>query len=395
MQAGPGTNERELTWLAVLFVLAGLGIRASGLSFVSFDMKDWLIGWYDQIATDGFRALREPFSNYTPPYLYLLALATTTASFLPKVAAIKLISIFFDLCNAFVVFRILKIKYAQGATALLGAAGFLLLPTIFLNSAFWGQADSVYTFFLLVCLYYLIMKQPLAAMIFLGIAFSFKALPIFLAPFLLLLAVRKHIPWWSFGIIPLVYALMMIPAWLTGRPFLDLMTIYLSQADEYNGLSMHAPTLYNFIPAEFYAPALWIGSVLTVLVIAFWVWVYTRKIKDFTPEVILLCALASAALVPFFLPKMHDRYFYLADVLSFLVAFYVPRLWYLAVGYQIVSGMAYSMFLLPSVLTIKRRAADTVLGSAGIVNTLVMGLLFWAQWREIRSINASARSKPT
>jgi Gpi18-like mannosyltransferase len=384
------TSKNSPHWLAwgisLIMILAGIGIRISGLGFVSFDMKDWLLLWYDKIATDGFMSLREPFSNYTPPYLYLMALATTFGSILPRVAAIKLISILFDVGNALIVYRILRLKYPQGAIAVLGASGFLLLPTVFLNSAFWGQADSIYTFFLLGCLYYLMKDRPLPAILLLGIGFAFKAQVIFLAPLLLLLTVRKRIPWFYFGLVPLVYILMMIPAMLTGRPFWDVMTIYIAQGSVYGGLSMHAPTLYVFVPDAFNTPALIGGFLLSAIVTSAWVWVYARRVGEFTPGAILICALASVAILPFFLPKMHDRYFYLADVLSFIVVFYFPRLWYLALGYQIVSGMAYSIFLIPSVMPMKRRVADVILSWSAIVNTLVMGLVLLAQWRSTGKI---------
>ncbi len=383
MQAPQNSNRWITNGIAGILVLAGLVIRISGLEFVSFDMKDFLVHWYDIIAADGFASLREPFSNYTPPYLYLLTLATTSESFLPKVAAIKLISIFFDLCNAFVIFKILKIKYPEGSTALLGASSFLLLPTIFLNSAVWGQADSIYTCFLLACLYFLMKDRPLLAIIFLGISFAFKAQAVFLTPLLLLLTLRKRIPWYYFGIVPLVYILLMLPAVLTGRPFMDLMTIYIDQAGKYTGLSMHAPTLYVFIPEGFYTPALVGGFLITAAVVGAWLWMYTRKIREFTPGVILICALVSVAILPFYLPKMHDRYFYLADVFSFLVVFYFPRYWFLAVGYQVVSGMAYSLFLVPSVIPLKRRIADPIIYGSAILNVIVMSLALWAQWRVV------------
>jgi Gpi18-like mannosyltransferase len=375
-------KQRTVYVAAAAMILAGLGIRISGLGFISFDMQDWLLPWYDQLAAGGFMALREPFSNYTPPYLYLLLLATAVGSFLPKVAAIKIISILFDLFNALVVFKIIKIKYPAGSIPLLGASGFLLLPTVFLNSAFWGQADSIYTFFILTCIYFLLKHRPLIALIFLGISFSFKAQAVFLAPFLLLLTIRKRTAWIQFAVIPLVYMLMMIPASLTGRPLMELMTIYIDQTDVYGGLSMHAPTLYVFIPQKWYQPALLTGILVTLIVVCAWVWTYARRIKEFTHEIVLLCALASVAIAPFFLPKMHDRYFYLADVLSFIVAFYIPRLWVVALGYQVVSGMAYSIFLIPSIIPIKRRVTEAILNWSAIVNTFVMALVLWKQWKK-------------
>jgi Gpi18-like mannosyltransferase len=370
---------------AAAMALAGLGLRLAGLPFESYDMTDWLLPWYDALAAGGYQALGEAFSNYTPPYLYLLLLATATQGLLPKIAAIKLVSILFDLGNALLVHRILKLKYPSGPAALLGAAGFLLLPTPLLNSAYWGQADSIYTFFLLGCLYWLLRNRPWPAFVFLGIAFAFKAQAVFLAPLLLLLTIRRRIPWLAYLVIPGVYFIMMLPAIVAGRGLLDVMTVYVSQAGEYGALSMHAPTLYVFAPESWHDLALALGLGLALLAAAAWVWHYSRNLKELTPEALLFCALVSVALVPFCLPKMHDRYFYLADVLSFLLAFYIPRLWYLAAGYQIVSLMAYSIFLLPSVMTIKRRTGDAILYGSAIVNTLLMALVLWRQWSEQRT----------
>src|ERR1044071_5927741 len=81
---------RWLVWILVpVFILTGILLGQNGLRFVSFDMADFLIGWYDKLARNGFSELRTSFSNYTPPYLYLLFLMTKTAGFLPKVTAIK------------------------------------------------------------------------------------------------------------------------------------------------------------------------------------------------------------------------------------------------------------------------------------------------------------------
>jgi len=42
---------------------------------------------------------------------------------------------------------------------------------------------------------------------------------------------------------------------------------------------------------------------------------------------------------------MHDRYFYPADVFSFVVVIFNPELWLLPVFYQFISVLAYSVFL--------------------------------------------------
>jgi Gpi18-like mannosyltransferase len=382
------TLPNWLPWILVpIFVFIGIGLRFAGRKFLSIDMHLFLLDWYDQLAKNGFSALREPFSNYTPPYLYLLFLVTKTAGLISKVSAIKLLSTCFDFLDAFWVYKILKIRFPQGAMAAVGASGFLLLPTVVLNSAYWGQADAIYTFFILACIYFLMKERPLLAMIFLGISFAFKAQAAFLAPLIFLLVLKKKIPWFYIVIIPVIYVLMMIPAALAGRSLVDLLKIYISQAETYPELSLHAPNLYLFFPSHVHSPALvLIGLLITAIVALAWIWVSMEKIHAITPPVILLCALTSVAFMPFFLPKMHERYFYLADVLSFLMAFYFSRGWLLAVGYQLVSGLPYALFLLSSLMRIKPVVAGNVLISAMFINIALMGFIFSNQWKLTNAI---------
>jgi hypothetical protein len=83
--------------------------------------------------------------------------------------------------------------------------------------------------------------------------------------------------------------------------------------------------------------------------------------------------LTSVALVPFILPKMHDRYFFPADVLSFAVAVLNPELWFIPILYQLISGTAYTAFLLGAPMGVVMLAA--------IVNTVTLIYLLWKQYR--------------
>lgn len=368
-------------WVLVpLFILAGVSLRLASLGFFSADMPIFL-DWYDHLARGGFGALREPFSTYTPSYLYLLFLVTQTAGFVPEVTAIKLIPIAFDFLSAFLVYKILNLRYPGGVTAWLGAALFLLLPTVWLNSSYWGQVDGIYTFFLLACMFFLMKDQPFPAMIFLGISFSFKAQAVFLGPLVLLLMIRKKIPWYFLGIVPAVYALMMIPAALAGRPVIELLTVYIAQADVYHSLSLLAPNIYILMLDLYNTPIILAGMTLTLILASAWAILYARKFQELTPQVILWCGLISVVLMPFFLPKMHDRYFYPADVLSFLVAFYVPRGWLLALGYQWVSGSVYFLYFKWSTNPIESLLSGNILIVAFLVNLVLLGFLFLYPWK--------------
>lgn len=73
--------------------------------------------------------------------------------------------------------------------------------------------------------------------------------------------------------------------------------------------------------------------------------VIASRVPMTVPRVVLLTTLF-AIMVPFFLPRMHDRYFYLADALSVVAAFYFPhRLWPVPVLVQFASYFCYVPFL--------------------------------------------------
>jgi Gpi18-like mannosyltransferase len=369
------------TVLAFAFILSGMILRIAGLGLISLDMKAFVMRWYDQLARQGFSALQTGFSNYTPPYLYLLWIATLTRDLLPEVTAIKLISILFDAGNAVWVYKIARIKYVEGPVPFLGAAIFFTLPTIFLNSAWWGQADSIYTFFILASFYFLLREHSLPAMIFFGIAISFKFQAVFFAPFLFLLTLKHRIAWTHTLIIPFVYITLMIPAVLAGRSFLDTLMIYLTQADTFRQLTMNAPNLYQFISNNWYELGLMVGLGFTVLLVLFWAIGYAHKIKAWTPEIQVICATVSAVMMPFFLPKMHERYFYIADVMILLLVVYLPRLWVVLLTSQVVSTITYSLYLFAQNSPRPAQVAPTspLLILAALINTLLVSFLFWKQ----------------
>jgi len=381
------SSKSFLVGVAIAILLFGAILRFAGLGFISMDMRAFVMRWYDQLAREGFSALRTGFSNYTPPYLYLLWVATLTRGWLSEVTAIKLISILFDAGNAVWVYKIARIKYREAAAPFIGAVIFFILPTILLNSAWWGQADSIFTFFALASLYFLLRDRPLSATICFGVAFAFKLQAVFFAPFLFLLMLKRRLAWTHILVVPLVYVLLILPAVLAGRPFFEALTIYLEQADTFHQLTMKAPNLYQFISNDWYSPALYLGLGFTGLLSLAWAIGYARKIKTLTPEIIVLCAAVSTMMVPFFLPKMHERYFYLADAMLLLLAIYLPRLWFVPLTSQVVSTITYSVYLFASSGPGRppMEAASPWLTLAALINTLLMGYLFWEQYRLVES----------
>ncbi|MDD2922626.1 MAG: hypothetical protein PHQ36_10110, partial [Anaerolineales bacterium] len=157
-------NNLKIT--ALLLALVSLSLRVIALPYENYDLKVFNLVWYETLYQHGIaQTLATNFANYTPPYTYFLALATFTREFITPLTAIKLIPTCFDLLGAFLIYKIVKLKFQQGDIPSLAAAVYFTAPTIIINSSFWGQADSLYTACLLACLYLLMIEKPLPAIL--------------------------------------------------------------------------------------------------------------------------------------------------------------------------------------------------------------------------------------
>lgn len=347
-------HKHHFTWheryenyvfVAVGVLLASL-LRFSLLEFESGDFKSFLEPWYDFINQHGgFNALQYEFSNYTPLYLYFMVIASYLFSGFSKVLAVKLTSILFDFICAFFVYKIVRIKYPAGITPVFAFLATLFAPTVVLNSAFWGQADITYTTGLVACIYLLATNRKVLAFVAFGLAISVKLQAVFLLPFLLILLVKRNVSWHLFLLIPFVYIATIFPAWLIGRPFLALLLIYVAQADYYQVLAFNIPNMYQWFPNELYSLFYPAGLTWTLAVVfMLGLGVYKSRTKITTPVMIQLATI-SVLIMPYLLPKMHDRYFFAADVISIIFAFYFPQYFFVPVTIGMVSLFSYFPFL--------------------------------------------------
>lgn len=330
---------------AVLGALA-LAIRVPLLPFESNDWRN-LLEWFSFIEENGyFLALRHDFSIYNPPYLYLMAAVSLVSAWIPKIVALKAISIAGDFALAFFAYRIARLKYADAKwIPLLAGAVALFLPTVVMNGAMWGQYDSIHTTFLLACLHYLLVGRRTAAYACFGLAVAFKPQGMFLAPFLLWLWMRKGVRLREVLVAPLVFLLALVPAGLIGRPWGELASIYLTPlGDAERRLTMQAHNLYQWIPEDWRpaAPAFMAAAGLLLVGVGF---VARRSRARLTPDLLVFLAAFSVLLAPFVLPTMHDRFFFAADVFSVLLAFYFPRYWYVPVVVVLASSVNYIRYL--------------------------------------------------
>ena len=114
----------------------------------------------------------------------------------------------------------------------------------------------------------------------------------------------------------------MFPPWLAGWPAFDLATIYFRQAQEFRFAGNLANPWFwakAFLPNGAAAPFYIFGYLAAICAASGIAFVTAANVDR--KRSLLLFALLSAMAIPWLLPKMHERYFFLADVLALALAF--------------------------------------------------------------------------
>ena len=203
----PKTLRNSQPLVFAVLVLAAVGLRLLLLPFTNHDLTDAVIPWYEyMIRNGGLQAINGlldsangfPAYIYSPPYLYLLAAAIPLTKWFSTVEVIKLVSIVFDFVSAIAVFYLVKLKFPTGWKKWAGFFAVCFAPTVFINSAYWGQFDGIYTAFLVVCLYFVCTGRISLSLVFFATALAFKLQAVLFVPLYVVLFFQKKINWWKF-----------------------------------------------------------------------------------------------------------------------------------------------------------------------------------------------------
>ncbi len=327
--------------LGLAFVLRGLC-----LNYETLDYKDFLSVWVQHFRDNGgFRALSGSVGNYNIPYLYFLALFSYSS--IDDLYLIKLLSIFFDVVLAYASAGLLSKAKASAGACRACFLTVLLLPTVTLNGALWGQCDSTYAAMALLGIYLAMEDRPVLSIACMAVAFGFKLQAVFVLPLLAVLWMQKRFRLWHFFLFPVFYVLLVLPAVALGRPFMETITLYIDQSGSVgSGLNYNSPSvfaLFRSVPNEALAAKLGIAAAFAFMLAVLLVCLLRRR--TVTNVAVLSAAVLLAVGIPLLLPHMHDRYFYLADALTVVLAYAAPRLFAAPALCQFASLLGYHAYL--------------------------------------------------
>ena len=314
---------------AVVFVSLAFVFRYCCLSYETLDYQDWIRVWLNSLRDNGaWKGLGQAIwsCNYNVPYLYILALITKCSIY--DLYLVKLTSILFDVLLAFFTMRLVGLFRESPARRLTAFIGILWLPTVFLNGALWGQCDVIYAAFAVLGVYLALADRPGWSVAAVAVSISFKLQGIFLLPAYLAFFIGRKIKLRHFFVFPAAYIVTILPAVVAGRDFRELLTLYYHNTSTIgDGLNYNASSLYALF--DFSAMSGQAASRIGILLAAFfclsvYLWLFLRM-EEINSRVLMGVCVLFCIGVPFLLPHMHDRYFFLADVLTFALAVIAPR----------------------------------------------------------------------
>ena len=334
---------------AIALVSLAFVLRYCCLTYETLDYQDWLRVWLSALREEGaWRGLGQPIwsCNYNVPYLYFLAFISLSDIF--ELLLIKLLSILFDVLLAFFTMRLVGVFTDSPARRLTAFIGVLWLPTVLLNGALWGQCDVIYAAFAVLAVYLALSDRPGWSVAAAAVSVSFKLQGIFLLPLYPALFLVRRMKLRHFFVFPAVYIATILPAVFAGRDFWELLTLYYNNTStigsglNYNSSSLYALIDFGALPAD---SAATVGIVLAFfLCAALYVWIFLRR-DDVDDRVLLALTVVFCLGVPYFLPHMHDRYFFLSDVLTFALAVTAPIMSVTAVLVSFGSFLGYHAYL--------------------------------------------------
>lgn len=382
-----GKTERKIAdWIlghlqpafAIAITICSIVIRISFRDFVTGDMLGALLPWWDIIHdAGGFLGLKEQVGNYN--LLYQLVIACMTYLPIEPMYQYKLLSAVFDyLLAGMTGYVVYDLTNKNGNNGVMAYTAVIMSPLVFLNSAAWGQCDSIYTFFVISSLLLMKKEHYEGSFILLGVAFAFKLQTIFILPFYVLYYFQtRKISIWQFFLIPLTMCVTAIPNLYMGRGILDVFGVYAEQVEIYSQrMVWNYPSFWCVFNDGLGAETLILpAAILTMTIIGSYLYIWLKNNIDLGEGRSVLCAFILVFTCVLFLPKMHERYGYVYEILAIIIAFMDRRTILPCVALNVITMVSYSAYLYGAEYNSRMLAAMNLAVYAIYLLLLMPGLL--------------------
>lgn len=312
-------GESLMSMLGVC-VLCGAAMlaRVSFIERSSGDYDIYLADWLAKLASGSFsEGMKANIGEYNVLYQYILFLITRLK--VPALYAVKAVSFIGD---AFLAAAAARLARKDGKDSMIAFGIVLLLPTIVLNGGMYAQCDSLYAACALWGLALSLDGKPVRSAVCFALSLSFKLQSAFILPVVAVLWVHRKLKLRDAFVFVAALFAVMLPALLGGKGMMDIIRIYTVQTGLYTGLTYNAASFFGLINTtglDVYAygnfgMALAFGA-CALMVLAGIAMGEKAQRSDY-----VRLALCMVLLIVFFLPRMHERYFYMVLPLAAALA---------------------------------------------------------------------------
>ena len=307
--------------LTLVFLLAAVKLCAAAmLARVSFiersagDYEYYLADWLQKLSAGSFAdGMRQNIGEYNVLYQYILFIITRLP--VPPLYAVKAVSFIGD---AFLAGAAASLAEKDGKPSMAAFGAMLLLPTVVLNGGMFAQCDSLYAACALWGLALALREKPARAAVCFALSLAFKLQAVFMLPMVIVLWADKKLRLSDALVFVLTLALTALPALLGGKSLHALLSIYTAQTGLYTGLNYGAANFFALLNTnglDVYAYGNF-GMGLAFGVCALLTVSGVRRAGRMNRRMYLRYALLFPLMIVFCLPRMHERYFYLADAMK-------------------------------------------------------------------------------
>ena len=323
-------NSRT-TWIALtLFVLSYL-IRILLADFISPDYTYYLSKWINKYRSFSIQdCFIVQVGNYAPFYNYFLILFSRLPIY--DLYLIKTLSFYFEVVTAIIIMKLIAVvKQTKSNPVHLAIALILLIPLI--NTSQWGQCDIIYTCFAIAGIYFAVCHQSVWCFVMMGLGVALKIQMVFIFPLVLILLIcknskgEKYLYWKHIWFTALAFVIINLVPLFFGGSILKVFRVYLDQITVGNpsqALCANCANVFLWLSeitrADILYPVLTFLFLGIVSLMLLFIIILVIKNKRYCLEIkdVLFLAAFIPLIVVFFMPKMNDRYFYMAEMFMFI-----------------------------------------------------------------------------
>ncbi|MCI2068695.1 MAG: hypothetical protein LKJ88_03880 [Bacilli bacterium] len=381
-------NKHILLIIAILVTLIALAIRYAFVLYPTNDVAGIVFSWMKNIQKVGFTKFWTVDNDYLPFYMFMIDLLCL----LPNGQEITLNgftfyqnwmyylkTIFFitDILSAFGFYLIVKRLTQDKTKAVLAYCLFLALPVELTNSAVWGNCDSFYFCAFVYIIYFTLKKKDGLVYYLLGVAFALKMQAVFIFPFIVYLILNRKLKLWPIVFFFVGWLASYLPSWCFGAPFSQPFMAIQTQVGRFSDLTLGCANMWHLMNFSSGAMstirkgATLFGLLFIGLCLAL---VYLRKIS-LTETNLVLISVFLIGIVPFFLPYMHERYFYPLEALVVVFALLQGKRYWMIAAMQVSGGISYYHYLSGKYF-ISSMGEDSV-SIASAINLVVLGVILY------------------